>query len=309
MFLTTIVVSFLGFLAWAYQNIQSPRPKICGSPDGPPVTAPRVKLRDGRHLAYQEHGVPKQNAQNKIVFVHGFGGCRHDAAIAVETLTPKTAEDLGGVYMVSFDRPGCLPVWGCLKYILGRLAGAALLAPVVNYWWKGFPAKLCNHAYYYQQFQRDQWALRVSHYTPWLTSFWNTQKWFPASSVLARSLDVLSPQDKEILLKPPPKKIPYNLDLPSQQGEAESVHRDLKVGFGTWEFSPLDLENPFPNNEASVHLWHGDEDLMVPVTLQRYIAQQLPWIHYHEIPGAGHFFPQAYGKSDAIFTALLTHKK
>ena len=133
--------------------------------------------------------MPKQNAQNKIVFVHGFGGCRHDAAIAVETLTPKTAEDLGGVYMVSFDRPGYgesdpdpnrtpkslafdieeladklgvgskfyvvgfsmgdQAVWGCLKYIPGRLAGAALLAPVVNYWWKGFPAKLCNHAYYY----------------------------------------------------------------------------------------------------------------------------------------------------------------
>ncbi|KAL6206938.1 hypothetical protein ACLB2K_024183 [Fragaria x ananassa] len=77
---------------------------------------------------------------------------------------------------------------------------------------------------------------------------------------------------------------PLKLKASSQkeQGEAESVHRDLKVGFGMWEFSPLDLENPFLNNEAFVHLWHGDEDLIVPVTLQRYIAQQLPWIHYHE---------------------------
>ncbi|KAK9985797.1 hypothetical protein SO802_030748 [Lithocarpus litseifolius] len=66
----------------------------------------------------------------------------------------------------------------------------------------------------------------------------------------------------------------------TQQGEFESLHRDLNVGFGAWEFSPMDLENPFPNDEGSVHLWHGDEDLIVPVTLQRYIAQWLPWIHH-----------------------------
>ncbi|XP_050371759.1 uncharacterized protein LOC126789601 [Argentina anserina] len=223
-----------------------------------------------------------------------------DAAVAVELSISGPR-----FYVVGFSMGG-QAVWGCLIYIPHRLAGAALLAPVVNYWWRGFPAGLCNQAYYHQQFRRDQF--RVSHYTPWLTSFWNTQKWFPGSSVLARSLDVLSQQDKELLLRPPPtKKMPYNMDLPAQQGEPESVHRDLKAGFGTWEFSPLqDLENPFPNNEGSVHLWHGDEDLMVPVTLERYIAQQLPWIHYHEIKGAGHFFPQAPGMSDAIFKALLT---
>lgn len=81
-----------------------------------------------------------------------------------------------------------------------RLAGAALLAPVVNYWWTGVPANLSSEAYY-QQFQQDQWAVRVSHYTPWLTYFWNTQKWFPSSSVMAHSTDILSQQDKELLPK------------------------------------------------------------------------------------------------------------
>lgn len=81
-----------------------------------------------------------------------------------------------------------------------RLAGAALLAPVVNYWWTGVPANLSSEAYY-QLFQQDQWAVRVSHYTPWLTYFWNTQKWFPSSSVMAHSTDILSQQDKELLPK------------------------------------------------------------------------------------------------------------
>lgn len=90
-----------------------------------------------------------------------------------------------------------------------------------------------------------------------------------------------------------------------QQGEYESVHRDLMIGFGTWEFDPTDLKNPFPNNEGSVHVWHGDEDGIVPVTLQRFITSKLPWIHYHEIVGAGHMFPYADGRTDAIMKTLL----
>lgn len=94
-----------------------------------------------------------------------------------------------------------------------------------------------------------------------------------------------------------------------QQGEFESFHRDLIVGFGSWEFDPMDLENPFQNNEGSVHLWHGDDDRLVPVTLQRYIASKLPWIHYHEIPGSGHFFINLDGMSETILNALLVGEK
>lgn len=72
-----LLFTFIGILAWAYQAFQPPQPKIPGSPGGPPITALRIKLRDGRHLAYKEHGIPKDAAKYKIITVHGFGGCRH----------------------------------------------------------------------------------------------------------------------------------------------------------------------------------------------------------------------------------------
>ncbi|KAL5976357.1 hypothetical protein ACLOJK_020688 [Asimina triloba] len=72
-------VLLVGLMALVYQAIQPPSPKICGSPDGPPITSSRVKLSDGRHLAYKEHGVPRDEARYKIVYVHGFDSCRHDA--------------------------------------------------------------------------------------------------------------------------------------------------------------------------------------------------------------------------------------
>lgn len=339
-----LLVLFVGILAWAYQVMLPPPPKTCGSPGGPPITAPRIKLRDGRHLAYKEHGVSKDVAKFKIIFVHGFDSCRHSAVVATH-LAPEIVEELG-VYIVSFDRPGygesdphpkrtlkslALDVeeladqlglgskfyligfsmggeltWSCLKYIPHRLAGVTLLTPAVNYWWPGFPANLSTEAYQ-QQFPSDQWALRVTHYIPWLTYWWNTQKWFPGSNVVAHSPEIFPQQDKEIIAKLlEDKNYQILRGQIRQQGEYESIHRDAMIAFGTWEFDPMDLENPFPNNEGSVHLWQGDEDKIVSVMLQRYITQRLPWIHYHELPGFGHLFPFADGMTDKIMKTMLT---
>ena len=93
---------------------------------------------------------------------------------------------------------------------------------------------------------------------------------------------------------------------PRLQVEFESVHRDLNIWFGKWNFDPMDIENPFPNKEGSVHIWMGDQDLIVMVTLQRYIAQQLGWIKYHEVTGGGHLFAFTSNVSDAILKELLS---
>ncbi|KAK4348376.1 hypothetical protein RND71_031131 [Anisodus tanguticus] len=47
-------------------------------------------------------------------------------------------------------------VWTLLKYIPHRLAGAALLAPVTNYWWPNFPSNLSDEAFSHQLTQ-DRW--------------------------------------------------------------------------------------------------------------------------------------------------------
>ncbi|XP_062174873.1 uncharacterized protein LOC133880031 [Alnus glutinosa] len=340
-----LVILLTALLAWACQAIRPPPPRICGSPSGPPVTAPRIKLRDGRHLAYKEHGVSKEVARFNIIYIHGFRTCRHDVVIAVN-LPPGFFEELG-LCVVSYDRPGygesdpnpkqtvkslvldieeladqlglgskfyvignsigAQLVWGCLKYIPHRLAGAALLSPVVNYWWQGFPANLLREAYH-KELAQDQWALRVAHYIPWLTYCWNTQKWFPGASAVVGNFNTLSPHDVQLISKIVRTKT--TKAQATQQGVFESMHRTLMIGVGNWEFSPLmDLENPFPNNEGSVHLWQGDGDRIVPVKLQRYIANKLPWIKYHELPGSGHFFPCAVGMGEVVIRALLSGDK
>jgi hypothetical protein len=75
--------ALLGSLAgWMSRAVEPPAPRPCGTEGGPPVTATRLRLRDGRHLAYCESGVPKEEARFKVVFSHGFTGSREDSVRA-----------------------------------------------------------------------------------------------------------------------------------------------------------------------------------------------------------------------------------
>ncbi|CAI0423530.1 unnamed protein product [Linum tenue] len=347
-FPAVLLLLLAGLVAWGYQAIQPPPPKICGSCDGPPVTASRIQLRDGRHLAYQERGVSKDVAKIKVVFIHGFDVCRLDDVIATYT-SPELVEELG-IYFVSYDRPGygesdphpsrtvksqAFDIeeladqlglgtkfyligyslggqigWGCLKYIPHRLAGVTLLAPASNYWWPGFPSNLSTEALY-QQPTCDYWSLRVAHYAPWLTHWWNTQNWFP--SLGATRPHVLSREEREVMAKLIAKGASHRVIFHEHvrpQGEYESLHRDLNLGFGTWEFDPVEMENPFTGEEVYAHLWQGDEDTLVPATLQRYIADRhSSWIRYHELAGSGHFFPHVDWMADTIVKTMVNGKQ
>lgn len=83
---------------------------------------------------------------------------------------------------------------------VNRLAGAALVVPAINYWWRNLPGDITREAFSFMN-PADQWALRVAHYAPWLTYWWNTQKWFPSSNVIARNPIIFSRQDMEIMSK------------------------------------------------------------------------------------------------------------
>ncbi|EXB38455.1 hypothetical protein L484_022355 [Morus notabilis] len=328
----------VGLLGWAYHALRPPPPKICGTPHGPTISSPRVKLSDGRHLAYREFGVPKEVAEHKIIVIHGFGSSKDVTLPIPEELTVELK-----VYFLFFDRAGYgesdpypsrsvkseafdiqeladklelgskfyiigismggYPVWSCLKYIPHRLSGAALVVSFVNYWWPCFPYNLARESLA-RLAPSDQWTFRVAHYAPWLLYWWMTQKWFPSLSILSGDTSIFTHKDLEILkrLSEAPSD---GQDKIQQQGAHESLHRDLIAGFGKWEFDPLGVGNLFPNNEGSVHIWQGYEDKIIPVKLHRYIAEKLPWIQYHEVPDAGHLLIFENNMCEAVLKALL----
>ncbi|XP_010541285.1 PREDICTED: uncharacterized protein LOC104814791 [Tarenaya hassleriana] len=338
MLIPVMVATTACLIGYIYRSLKAPPARICGGGDGPPVTCPRIKLSDGRYLAYREFGVTRDEAMHKIIVIHGFNSSKD-----VELPIPKELIEEHKIYFLFFDRAGygesdpypsrsvkseahdieeladkleigskfyilgislgAYPVYSCLKYIPHRLAGASLVVPFVNYWWNHVPRNILRGGFKRLVLQ-DQWAFRVAHYAPWLFYWWMTQKWFPSLSILTGNTDIFSHHDMEIIKQwianPPP-----GMEKIRQQGDHESLHRDIIVGYGEWEFDPMELENPFPNGEGSIHIWHGIEDRIIPRVVNKFISQKLPWIKYHEVSGFGHFLMFEKQNCEAVLKALL----
>ncbi|XP_065867400.1 uncharacterized protein [Euphorbia lathyris] len=343
MFVPIAVAAFVGVLGWAYKALKPPPPKICGTPGGPPITSPRIKLSDGRHLAYKESGVPKEEAKYKIIMCHGL-----DSSKDFYLPTPKGLLEELQIYILTFDRAGygesdpypsrsvkseaydiqeladelqvgskfyvmgfsmgAYPVYGCLKYIPHRLAGASLVVPFVHYWWPSLPANVANEGLKTRQ-KSDKLSLQIARHAPWLFYWWKTQKWFTtSSSEMAENSAIFCPQDVEIIKKLSDTQAIgqwSEKEKVRQQGIHESLYRDILVGCSKWEFDPLEMSNPFPNNEGSVHIWQGYEDRIIPYQINRYVAEKLPWIRYHEVPDGGHLMVFRNDICEEIFRSLL----
>ncbi|KAH9321586.1 hypothetical protein KI387_016225, partial [Taxus chinensis] len=216
--------------------------------------------------------------------------------------------ELGPKFYIMGISIGGHSVWSCLKYIGHRIQGAALISPVINYRWPGFPKQLSAEAYR-QQERQDQWALRVLYYAPWLTYWWMTQTWFSSSTAIKGDWKSFNSQDNEMRIKASANgDFVRRIKTSVQQGVFESLHRELMVMFGKWDFDPMDLKVDAGGNNisASVHIWQGDEDALVPVILQRYICKRLPWIQYHELRGAGHLYYLIPRNADGILNSFLT---
>ncbi|KAL8496372.1 hypothetical protein ACS0TY_020182 [Phlomoides rotata] len=296
----------------------------------------RIKLNDGRFLAYTERGVPKNKSNYRIIVVHGFASSKDmhfkasqelleelkiyillfdragygesDAnpkrslkseACDIEELADKL--QLGSKFYVLGVSLGCYPVWSCLKRIPNRLAGTALVVPYVNYKWPSLPDDLTKDDY---RKGLSRWAVFVACNAPGLLHWWLTQKLFPSSTVLDRNPTFFSRKDMEVLKNTPGYQL-LSRNKMRNRSVFDSLRRDFIVAFGKWDFDPMDLRDPYPEKESTVHMWQGHEDKVVPFQLQRYVSGKLPWIRYHEVPDGGHLLVYDSDVCEAILRSLL----
>jgi pimeloyl-ACP methyl ester carboxylesterase len=300
------------------------------------ITSLKIRLGDGRFLAYREKGVSKSKSNYRVIIVHGFGSSKEMDFVASQELMDKL-----GIYMVIYDRAGygesdsnpkrsikseasdieeladqlhlgqkfyvigvsvgSYPTWSCLNCIPHRLAGVAFVVPCINYKWPSLPDDLTKDDY---RKNMVRWMHWVARYTPGLLHWWLTQKIFPSSSVLDRNPNFFSDKDQEVLKNTPGYKL-LSQNLLKEPEVFDTHRRDFLVAFGKWDFNPLDLKNPFPQNPSPVHIWQGYEDKVVPFQLQRYVSKKLPWIQYHEVPDGGHLLVYDSCVCEAVLKSLL----
>ncbi|KAG6433095.1 hypothetical protein SASPL_104702 [Salvia splendens] len=264
--------------------------QICGSK--------RIRLSDGRFLAYTERGVPMNKSSHRVIVVHGFGSSKEMNFMASQDLLEELK-----ICLLLFDRAGYGESdpnpkrslkseasdieeladklqQGSKFFVLGvSLAGVALVVPYINYKWPSLPSEQTRDDY---RMGLSRWAVFVASHAPRLLYWWLTQKLFPSSTVLDRNPAFFSRKDLEVL------KITPGYQLLNQ-----------------WDFDPLELCNPYPQEESTVHIWQGHEDKVLPFQLQRHVSGKLPWVRYHEVPDGGHQLVYDSDVCEAILRSLV----
>ncbi|KAJ6897272.1 hypothetical protein NC651_023209 [Populus alba x Populus x berolinensis] len=311
MFTKAVIVLLISLLVWTYQTIiQPPPPNICGLPGGPPVTSPRIKLSDGRYLAYRERGVAKEKSEFKIIMVHGFDNSKDMALVASQELILELR-----IYFLSFDRAG----YGESdpnpnRSVKSDTFDIQELADKLQLGSNFYVASRCSSC-------GSNCQLLVAFLS--LSSIQGGLQETTSARPMETSDSPL--RSWTAILVDEPEMVPViflcgdsagsiwqyrqtNLEddtVIRQQGVFESLHRDLMVGFGSWDFDPMELSNPFPHNESFVHIWQGFEDPLVPVKLQQYVCRKLQWIRYHEVTDGGHLIMYDTNLFEAILRELL----
>lgn len=285
-----------------------------GGPEPVPITLPvplkedTVSLPDGRRLAYAEYGLPDSPP---VFYFHGLPSSRLEGA-----LTDAEARRIG-LRILSLDRPGMgsssfqrrrrISDWpedvahfadamglerfgvlgtsgggpyalACAAALPGRVTAAALLAGLGRLAESSRAVTLTGFSWLFLGLaRRAPWSL------PALCAPVAMGLRTRAPDLyLRRFASGLSPLDREALLDP----VVRGAMVGAFRESAASGHRgpchDLRIASQPWGFDPASIPVP-------VHLYHGDRDTVVPLSMSEDLAAVIPGAELSVFPGEGHY--------------------
>ncbi len=262
-----------------------------------------IRLSDDRNLGYAEygdlHGAP-------LLFFHGGGASRllgelcHDAAVRqrVRVIAPdrpgmgfsdpyprrrlldwpkdviQLADHLGlGRFATMGFSAGAPHALACAAVIPDRLEATIVVGcPVPGASTSGLP--LMN------------WLVnRMMQLAPGLAGRWFANEMSelvkdPVKSA-QKSARWFNEADQRLMADADFSRIVYEATREGIRGGTSGVALDVKLAFSHWGFDLMEVH-------SHVHLWHGEEDHMAPVTFGRYAAARLPNCEATFCPGEGH---------------------
>jgi pimeloyl-ACP methyl ester carboxylesterase len=273
-------------------------------------TEARIRLADGRWLGYTEYGDP---AGIPVFLFHGTPGSRlhflEDDPVASEM----------GVRLIAPDRPGygisdphptrTLLGWADDVAVLAdhlgierfAVAGASGGGPHVAACAYALServtavAMICSAAPIDAPGAMHGIALGnragffLSRYLPWLMRLLvraQTRMIARAPERFLRAVErQLCEADRRVLAAPEVREMSIrHLQEAVRAGPMGTLH-ETPLFSRSWGFDLREIRVP-------VHLWHGEDDTLAPVTMGRYLAETIPGCRAHFLPGTGHLIAE-----------------
>ncbi|CAH9131778.1 unnamed protein product, partial [Cuscuta epithymum] len=313
-----------------------------------PPSATRIVLPDGRHMAYQALGVPSDKARHSLIIPHGLLSSRLAGIPGVKS---SLLEEFG-VQLITYDLPGfgesdphpernlntsaldmafladsvgvngkfwvfgyssgAVHAWAALNYIPNRIAGAAMIAPLVN------P--------YDSSMTHDEMTVMWDNWMPRRKLIFGLARRFPMFLGPMYRKAFLSGQhgkiderlslslgEKDRVLIEEPAFIEFwhrDVEESIRQGKVNPFVEETVLQVSNWDFSLRDLQvkekcDSFgflpwlkfiygqPKCELTgflgpIHIWQGMDDHVVPPPMTEYVSRVLTDAFVHKLPGEGH---------------------
>ena len=265
-----------------------------------------IVLRDGRRLGYAEYGNP---AGRPVLFFHGFGTSR-----VICPPDDELARSLGA-RLIAVDRPGIglsdpLPGRNLLDWPgdVAQLANKLGLERFAIIGWSGGGpyAAACGHALadrvrvvglvsspapisgvkkadYVRRFyrlgaigaKRAPWAVRLALW------HWGRPQRRDPVRFFEESVADMPAADQEVMNDPSVRTLMIENSAELYRQGGRGLYDEALALARKWGFRPADISAP-------VHLWHGEQDDTVPVSMAHYLARAIPGCRATIYPDEGH---------------------
>ncbi|XP_057438363.1 uncharacterized protein LOC130730382 [Lotus japonicus] len=314
-----------------------------------PPSASRVFLPDGRSMAYHDQGVPGGRARFSLVAPHSFLSSRLAGIPGVKT---SLLEEYG-VRLVTYDLPGfgesdphpnrnlnssamdmlhlanavnitdkfwvlchssgCIHAWASLRYIPERIAGAAMLAPMINPYEPRMHKDEMKRTWE-KWLPRRKYFYSLAYRFPKLLSFFYRKSFLPEKhDRIDKQLSLLLGNKDEVLIEEPAFEEFWHRDLEEsvRQGNMEPFVEEAILQVSKWGFDIEELhvqkkcqtrgillwfKSMYSQPECElagflgpIHIWQGLDDRVVPPSMTEFIGRVLPEAVIHKFPNEGHF--------------------
>jgi pimeloyl-ACP methyl ester carboxylesterase len=266
-----------------------------------------ITLRDGRTLGYTEYGVPNGKP---VMFCHGTPGSRRfhhpDAAIATALGIRLIAADRPGYGLSTFQRGRRLLDWpddlaqladalgvdrfavvglsgggphtlACAYKLVGRLTRVGLVASTAPFDIPSATEGMAKDNQRYLAITRHApfLALRVLYSWAVRAELRNPEAWLQSQSVQ------LAEADRAVRASAAWRQMELDNVREAYRQGALGHAWEGRLFTRPWGFRAQDIV-------AAVHLWQGEADTLVPVTMGRYLASAIPSCIPVFLPDVGH---------------------
>jgi pimeloyl-ACP methyl ester carboxylesterase len=314
-----------------------------------PPSATRILLPDGRYLAYRELGVPAEIARFSLIAPHSFLSSRLAGIPGVKV--PMLEEF--GVRLVTYDLPGfgesdpnpnrnlnasafdmlylaksiaisgkfwvlgyssgAMHAFAALKYIPDKIAGAAMLAPMINPYQSGMTKEEVSRIWQKWTRRRKLMFYLARRFPIFLSHFYRRSFLSGKHDRINKWLSLSLGQKDELLIEEEKYKDFSERDVEEsiRQRSNKPFIEEAVLQVSDWGFSPADLQpqkkcsksgifswlNSFlytqPECEVTgflgpIHIWQGMDDEIVPASMSDYLGRVIPSAAVHKLPQEGH---------------------